>query len=117
MWRTHAMKRAEITDKLVIGFLFLALFVFFLICVIPFWLVFINSFAQPRDLVRGFQLFPSVLTLETYDYLLNHSSILTNFVNSLVVTCIGTVLAVIISAMLGYGLAHPKVKKGMCCLS
>lgn len=111
MWRKHALKRAEITDKLVISFLFLALYVFFLICIIPFWLVFINSFAQPRELVRGFQLFPSVLTLETYDYLLNHSSILTNFVNSVLVTCTGTVLAVLISAMLGYGLAHPKVKK------
>lgn len=111
MAKSNVLKRAAVTDKLVMSFFFLLLGLFFLLCLIPFWLVFINSFATPRELVKGFKLLPETLTLETYTYLLKHSTILNNFKNSVLVTGAGTLLAVVLTSMMAYGMAHPKVKK------
>lgn len=93
------------------GLFYTLLFLFFLVCLTPFWLVIINSFAQPRDLVKGFSFWPASLTAETYVYLLKHSSIMHNFLNSVLITVTGTTAAVLITSMLAYGLSHPKVQK------
>lgn len=111
MRSTSAMARASMVDKVVMRVLFACLLLFFVLCLVPFWLVFINSFAQPKDLVRGFQLVPPELTLETYDYLLRHSTILQNFQNSTLITAVGTVAAVCVTSMYAYGLAHPRVAR------
>lgn len=111
MRSTSAMARAGMVDKVVMRVLFACLLLFFVLCLVPFWLVFINSFAQPKDLVRGFQLVPPELTLETYDYLLRHSTILQNFQNSTLITAVGTVAAVCVTSMYAYGLAHPRVAR------
>lgn len=111
MAKSNVLKRAAVTDRLVMSFFFLLLGLFFLLCLIPFWLVLINSFATPRELVKGFNLLPETLTMETYTYLLKHSTILNNFKNSVLVTGAGTLLAVIVTSMMAYGMAHPKVKK------
>lgn len=107
----HALQRASLRDRGLMILLRVLLAVFFLVCLIPFWLVIINSFAQPRDLVRGFHLLPQNLTWDTYDYLLTHSSISVNFRNSVIITLCGTLLAVPITSMLAYGLSHRRVAK------
>ncbi|MGN0747946.1 MAG: carbohydrate ABC transporter permease [Aristaeellaceae bacterium] len=111
MRKTNALRRADRADTLVMGFFFLLLGLFFILCLVPFWMVLINSFATPQELVRGFSLLPSTLTLETYRYLFRHSTILLNFRNSVVITAIGTFLAVASTSMLAYGMAHPRVQK------
>jgi len=55
-------------------------------------------------------LFPSELSLDGYRYVIQNGKIFNNYTVSITVTVTGTFLAVIITSMFGYGLAHPKVE-------
>ncbi|KIL38344.1 sugar ABC transporter permease [Gordoniibacillus kamchatkensis] len=84
---------------------------FSLVCVVPFWIVLANSFTSEANFLKyGYQLFPNEWSLDAYNYLLHGGQFLTSYSNSLLVTVIGTVLSVVITAMFAYVLAHPKVK-------
>lgn len=107
----NSLRHAAAMNRWIMGLFYTFLIVFFIACLLPFWLVIVNSFSDPKELVRGFSLWPSTLTTNTYTYLLTHSRILYNFMNSVFITVVGTTLAVLVSIMYAYGLAHPKVKK------
>lgn len=109
--QARLLRRAAFASRAVIGLFYGFVFLFFFACLLPFWLVVVNSFAQPVDLVKGFSLFPASFTAETYRYLLKHSSIMRNFRNSLFITAVGTGMSVVISCTYAYGLAHPRVSK------
>ncbi len=105
------LHRAQIIDRIIHTMFYLIVGIFSLACLLPFWLVFINSLAQPQDLVRGFCMLPKDLTFDTYNYLIRHSSIMRNFLSSMLITGTGTVLSVLVSTMYAYGLAHPRVER------
>jgi putative aldouronate transport system permease protein len=48
----------------VAAYVFIGLFA--LICLIPFWLVYIGSFTAEHLIVKGFQMFPKEFTLVSY---------------------------------------------------
>ncbi|MCJ8013685.1 carbohydrate ABC transporter permease [Paenibacillus sp. KQZ6P-2] len=101
----------SLSEKIFLFFIYAFSGAFALICFIPFWLVFINSFAAESSIKRsGYQLIPQNFSLDAYQYLMNGRQIASSYAVSMTVTIIGTVLAVLITAMYAYVLSHPKVK-------
>lgn len=99
------------SEKIFLLFIYVFSGGFALICFIPFWLVFINSFAAESSIKRnGYQLIPQDFSWDAYQYLMHGRQIASSYAVSMTVTIIGTVLAVLITAMYAYVLSHPKVK-------
>ncbi|RKP53225.1 carbohydrate ABC transporter permease [Cohnella endophytica] len=88
---------------------FVALFA--LLCIVPFWLVVINSFAAESAIkIHGMQLFPKEFSLYAYEYTMAGKQIMSSYMVTITVTVAGTCLALLITSMYAYVLAHPKVK-------
>ncbi|RED64832.1 carbohydrate ABC transporter permease [Cohnella lupini] len=85
--------------------------IFALLCIIPFWLVVINSFATESSIkLNGMMLFPKEFTLYSYQFTLAGKQIMSSYLVTVIVTVAGTCLAILITSMYAYVLAHPKVK-------
>ncbi|NBD25480.1 carbohydrate ABC transporter permease [Paenibacillus glycinis] len=101
----------SLSEKVFVVFIYAFSGAFALACFLPFWLVFINSFAKESAIkVHGYQLIPKEFSLNAYQYVLHGKQIASSYLVSTTVTVVGTVLAVLITAMYAYVLAHPKVK-------
>lgn len=99
------------SEKAFVLFLYAFCGAFALACFLPFWLVFINSFADESAIQRhGYQLIPHDFSLYAYQFLFKGSQVASSYAVSVTVTAAGTVLAVLITAMYAYVLAHPRVK-------
>ena len=84
---------------------------FTLFCLVPFWLVFIDSFASESSfLSHGYQLWPSTLSIDAYRFILEGDQIFRSYRISILVTVLGTALSVMVTAMFAYVLANRKVK-------
>jgi putative aldouronate transport system permease protein len=95
------------TTCLIYGFVIL----FTLACFLPFWMILIDSFASEVSIQKhGYQLFPTEFSLDAYKYLFNGKQVFRSYGVTVTVTVVGTVLAVLISSMYAYILAHPRVK-------
>ncbi|WP_436239509.1 carbohydrate ABC transporter permease [Paenibacillus sp. LjRoot153] len=89
----------------------LIVLLFALFCFVPFWLVFIDSFASEASfMAHGYQLLPSALTLDAYKFILQGDQIFRSYRVSILVTVLGTALSVIITAMYAYVIANRKFK-------
>ncbi|MDR9856308.1 MULTISPECIES: carbohydrate ABC transporter permease [unclassified Paenibacillus] len=98
-------------ERLFLGFVYVLLSGFALICFIPFWIVLVNSFANETFIqTSGYQLFPTSFSLNAYKMLLSGDQVFRSYGVTLFVTLTGTVLGVIITASYAYVLSHPKVK-------
>jgi len=99
---------SDVVYRLIV-YVFLSVFAF--VCVFPFWVVVLNSFTPEPIIARnGFQVLPSVLTLDAYKYLMRGPQLATSYQVTLTIVFLGTVAATIISAMFAYTIAHPRVK-------
>lgn len=102
------MKRQTWTQKL----LLYAIVIFWcIICLFPFYWLFTTSFKKPLHVSRGPRYIPYVdyqPTVEHWQYLFDEQreTVLRHFRNSLIAASGSTVLAVVIGAMAGYGLAR-----------
>ncbi|TVY04175.1 carbohydrate ABC transporter permease [Cohnella terricola] len=84
---------------------------FSLCCLIPFWYVFIDSFATDSSFgVHGYQLWPSEFSLDAYRYLLRGDQIFRSYLITIIVAAVGTALAVLITSTFAYVLANKKMK-------
>ncbi|MDQ1914589.1 carbohydrate ABC transporter permease [Paenibacillus sp. GD4] len=83
---------------------------FALICFIPFWLVYIGSFTAEHQIVKGFQMFPTEFSFDSYRFLFNGSQVYRSAFVSIFVTVVGTIGAVLLTSMFSYVTAHQKVK-------
>jgi putative aldouronate transport system permease protein len=91
------------------GYILVALFTIF--CLVPFWMVLINSFAAEKEIMtNGFQLFPAEFSLDAYKMLFKSNQIYSSYFVTIFVTIVGTVLAMLVTSMYAYVLAHRKVK-------
>lgn len=98
-------------ERLFTFVLYAFLLVFSVICLLPFWLVIIDSFASEASLrEHGFQLLPSEFSLQAYKYLFSGKQVFRSYGVTLLVTALGTLLALGLSSSYGYVLAHRKVK-------
>ena len=90
----------------IISCLFIGLFA--LMCLLPFYLVVIASFTPESSLIRdGYPVVPKAFDLQSYALCLkNPTSVLLAYVNTIGVTLVGTVLAVLLATMTGYVLSR-----------
>lgn len=88
------------------------LFIFGMICLIPFWIVLASSFTAEVSLLRnGYGVWPQEFSVEAYKYVFtNPVRIIQAYANTIAVTAIGTLLAVLIATMTGYVLARRDFK-------
>jgi len=107
------MKRRIQWDKASLRVLsYLVLFIFGMVCLIPFLIVFVSSFTSETSLLRnGYGLWPQEVSFDAYRYIFtNPQQIIWAYGNTIMVTVIGTTLAVIIASMTGYVLARRDFK-------
>ncbi|NIN36213.1 MAG: ABC transporter permease subunit [Gammaproteobacteria bacterium] len=102
------MKRQTWTRKL---FLYAIVIFWCVICLFPFYWLFTTSLKKPLHVSRGPRYIPYVdyePTGEHWDYLFNEQReiLFRHFRNSLIAASGSTLLAVVIGAMAGYGLAR-----------
>ncbi len=77
--------------------------VFMLICLFPFYYIFINSISNPAEVTKGAITFlPKGFSLATYKAILEVNDIARSFIVTLSRTVIGTALMVVASALIGY---------------
>lgn len=102
---------SSLSEKVFMIFIYIFTGAFALACFLPFWLVLINSFAAESNIkLHGYQLFPKEFSLASYQYLLEGRQVLSSYIVSTSVTVAGTILAVAVTSMYAYTLAHPKVR-------
>lgn len=104
-------KKTATGEKLFVGTIYVVIGLFSLLCLLPFWLVFINSFATESQIIsKGYQLIPRQLTTYAYEYMFNGKQLFRSYYNTLYITVIGTLIAVLVSSMYAYSLSSRKVK-------
>lgn len=92
----------------VVAYVFIGFFA--LICLIPFWLVYIGSFTAEHQIVRGFQMLPTAFSLDSYRFLFAGNQVYQSSFVSVFITVVGTAGAVLLTSMFSYVAAHQKVK-------
>jgi multiple sugar transport system permease protein/putative aldouronate transport system permease protein len=109
--RLKQQKDSSLSDKLLALFTYSFVTLFTILCIVPFWMVVAGSFTDEKSLrSEGFQLFPTDLSLYAYQFLFSGSQVFQSYGVSLFVMIIGTVIALVMTAVFSYVLAHPRVK-------
>jgi len=91
--------------------MYAVLIAFALFCFIPFWIVFINSFADESLLqTAGYQLLPDKFSLQAYEFLLSGKQVFRSYGITIMVTAVGTAMGVLVTAAYAYTLSHRRVK-------
>lgn len=85
-----------------------------LICIYPFLLLLMVSLTDEVTLIRnGYSLFPEVFSLQAYRYLYSSlHTLLRAYSITVFITAVGTSVGLIITSMLAYALAQPKLPGG-----
>lgn len=84
---------------------------FALVCFVPFLLVVIYSFTPYELYLKNhFDLFPSRLTLEAYQMVLDYRYIWTGYTNTLFVAVVGTALSMVLLVLTAYPLTKKHVR-------
>jgi putative aldouronate transport system permease protein len=84
-------------------------------CLVPFYSILVGSFTQEDEvLTEGYKLIPSDLSIEAYQTILTDSGALLGraFVNSILITSIGTLVGLFVISAAGYVLQHRGFKYG-----
>jgi len=85
--------------------------VFCVLCLIPFIVAVSASFSSERTLLReGYSLLPVAFTTAAYDMLFSTRQIVDSYKVSLFVTVFGTVLSMVVTAMMAYPLSVKKLR-------
>ncbi|SDE18923.1 multiple sugar transport system permease protein [Paenibacillus sp. UNCCL117] len=88
---------------------FITLFTLF--SIIPFWMVVAGSLTSEKSLTKyGFRLWPKEWSLDAYQYLFTGKQVFQSYYVSVTVTVVGTISALVMSAMFAYVLSHRRVK-------
>jgi len=87
---------------------YVALFLFGMLCVVPFYLIVVSSFASENSLIRdGFRMIPTEWSLDAYKYVFtNPARIERAYFNTIFVTITGTILSLLMSTLTGYVLSR-----------
>lgn len=91
---------------------YVMLFLFGMICVVPFYLIIVSSFASEQALLRdGFRLLPKEWSLDAYGFVFtNPARIGRAYFNTIFVTIVGTCLSLTLSTLTGYVLSRRTFK-------
>jgi putative aldouronate transport system permease protein len=93
-------------------FIYLFLGTFAAACLLPMVLTFMVSISDENSIMRnGYRLVPERFSLEAYRTLYNSGAVLLrSYLVTITITVVGSVLAVLITAMAAYTLSNPNVK-------
>ena len=82
------------------------------VCLYPFLYIIFASFSDAAELLKstGLLLKPAGFSLEGYKAVLNNKDVYTGYANTLFYVVVGTVLNVIVTALLAYALSRKTVK-------
>jgi putative aldouronate transport system permease protein len=88
--------------------------IFFAICcLLPFWLVISGSLTDEKALINnGYTLWPQKFSLDSYQFLLAGGQVVTSYGISIIITVVGTALAVAITSSLAYAIAMLRPRTG-----
>lgn len=102
------LKRFDAAGMLI----YIVLAIYALLCILPMFLTVMVSISDEDSIIRnGYQLIPEHFSLEAYRTLLNNKAVLLkSYMVTITVTVVGSLIAVIITAMAAYTLSNPKVK-------
>ncbi|UKS27832.1 carbohydrate ABC transporter permease [Paenibacillus sp. HWE-109] len=85
--------------------------VFCIFTTIPFLLTIIVSVTDEKSVVQnGYRFFPEQFSLDAFQLIFSSSEIYHAYLISVTVTIVGTVLSLLVTTMLAYAIAVPKVK-------
>ena len=97
--------------------IYVSILIFSLFCVLPFFLILIVSFTDEASIVKnGYSFFPETFSLKAYTMVFkNGGAIFQSYGISILITVVGTVLAVCITSMAAFTLANKSVqcRKGL----
>ncbi len=94
----------------IIGYFFITLFA--IMCLIPFLMIVIGSVTEESHIIKnGYSLIPSVLSLDAYEFIFkNPKQIVSAYQITLLVTSVGTLIGLFITAMTAYVLQRKDFK-------
>lgn len=93
------------SDKLLIGFFYILIGLFSVICLFPLVLALAGSLSTEQEIaVKGFSLLPRGFSLDTYKYIMNSQGgrIIGAYTMTILTTVIGTTISVIITTCFAY---------------
>ncbi|MCL2472041.1 MAG: carbohydrate ABC transporter permease [Treponema sp.] len=100
-------------DAALIAFFYAFVFVFSLVCLYPLILAFSSAFSDEATItIKGFSLWPRKFTVNTFRFMLSQriSMVFLAYRTSVIVTILGTVVSVIITAMYAFVISVPGFK-------
>ncbi|WP_058302780.1 carbohydrate ABC transporter permease [Gorillibacterium timonense] len=101
--------RETTSDRAFTAMAYVILSLFTLFCIVPFLLMIIGSFTQESELiVNGYSLFPKHFSTAAYEALLHSSALSQGYQITILITIIGTLSALTISAMLAYSISNKR---------
>ncbi|MFS0726748.1 carbohydrate ABC transporter permease [Paenibacillus sp. 1P07SE] len=101
--------KQSVNDRLFQAFSYVFISLFALFCVVPFWMMIVGSITDETELIlSGYALWPGQISFQSYDLLFSSGTIFRSYGVTILVTTIGTIIAVIISALLGYAIANKR---------
>ena len=110
MYKTKKIMKSkgDVAVSVFVAF-FVALFCLFVL--VPFIMMLSSSFETESNIVKyGYSLWPRKFTLASYKYLLSDDQILRAYGVTIFITVVGTILSMLATISIAYGLAQKKVK-------
>jgi putative aldouronate transport system permease protein len=103
---TPVMGRTR-SDRIFDGILFFILTIVFLIVAYPLYFVIIASFSSPKAVAGGeVVFFPVSISLEGYAKVFENKQVVSGFLNSLIITLVGTLVNLLITLPTAYALSR-----------
>lgn len=102
------MKTKKFSQDVFVNILFHVIAVIMILLVIyPLWFVIIASFSNPADVANGkVWIWPKVIDVRGYEKLFEQSQIWKSYLNTIVYTVVGTLIALIVNISAGYAMSR-----------
>jgi len=98
-------------DRIMLGAFYFVLALFAVYCLVPFMTVVSGSITSEQTLVKyGYSIFPRDLSFDAYKLLLGTDVVFNAYGVTIFVTCVGTVLSMVMTSALAYAISVKSVK-------
>ncbi|THF74294.1 carbohydrate ABC transporter permease [Cohnella fermenti] len=106
------MKKLNVGDRMLLGFLYACTGLFSLLCLFPLWVALVASFSDEMSMVRnGYGLWPASFNLTAYKLVFTGTdSVMQAYLITIVTTAAGTLLTLIVTSAFAYPLTVKTLK-------
>ncbi len=101
---------ARTKTMLIKALLYLGLLILAVLCVVPFWLMLVNSTRSGNEIMTSFSILPGTSLMDNWNAVLGNLDIFHGMLNSAFIAVCSTVLVSYFSALTAYGLACYKFR-------